>query len=130
MKTSISLIAITVLFIALQSCVQEEHEKTVTFKVDMSQVENVKNVGIRGQFTAPSWEVTVPMSDDDQDGIYEVTLSQQTAQSQVQFKFVNQNDQFELAGKNNRHINFEYKPETIVYTAVFNDGNGSQQTVD
>ncbi len=38
------LTSLTLLF----ACVQEEHLKTVTFTVDMSSMENIGNVGIRG----------------------------------------------------------------------------------
>ena len=114
------------LFLIMASCVQEEHLKTVPFKVNMSQLENVNNVGIRGQFTSPPWEVTVPMKDENNDGIYEVTLSEMTAQSSVDFKFVNQNDQFELECKPNRSLNFEYRPETLEYSALYNNETGNQ----
>lgn len=120
-------LTIAIVLLALTSaCVQKEHLKTVTFKVDMSQVENTGNVGLRGQFTSPPWQVTVPMEDNDSDGIYEVTLSEMTAQSSVDFKFVNQNDQFELECKPNRSISFEYEPETLEYHAIFNTESGNQ----
>ncbi len=46
-----------------------------------------------------------------------------TGQNTLQFKFVNHDDQFELSDQDNRVITFEYRPETIVYEAVFNDPN-------
>lgn len=127
MKHINELRTMTVLFTAiLVGCVQETHTKTVVFKVDMNDVENVGNVGIRGQFTNPPWELTVPMTDENNDGIYETTVSDKTAQNSVEFKFVNQNDQFELKDKNNRTIPLEYKPETITYEAVFDNQEGRQ----
>ena len=117
------------LYLCSQSCVQETHTKTVTFKVDMSAVENPQNVGIRGNFTDNSWSDTIPLTDDNNDGIYEGTLSQKTAVNGIQFKFVN-NDAFELDGKDNRSIVFEYKPETIVYEAIFNNPEGQQNTLN
>lgn len=108
-------------------CVQKEHQKTVTFKVDMTQEQNVQRVGLRGQFTSPSWEVTVPMSDENGDGIYEVTLIEATAQSSVDFKFIKNNDEFELEHQPNRFVQFEYKPEIIFYESIFNDINGKQK---
>lgn len=117
------------LYICSQSCVQETHTKTVTFKVDMSTVENPQNVGIRGNFTDNSWSDTVPLTDDNNDGIYEGTFSQKTAVNGIQFKFVN-NDEFELDGQDNRRIVFEYKPETIVYEAIFNNPEGKQKTLN
>lgn len=108
-----------------QSCVQETHQKTVTFRVDMTSVPTASNVGVRGSFTANSWTETMPLTNKNGDGIYEGTFSQKTAINAIDFKFVN-NDDYELKGQNNRIINFEYKPETIEYEAVFNNPNGEQ----
>ena len=119
-------ILMLLLMTVLIACVQKTHTKTVTFKVDMNSVENVSGVGLRGQFTDPPWEITVPMTDEDNDGIYETTVSDKTAQNSVEFKFVNQNDQFELKDKNNRRVEFEYKPETITYQAIFDHEDGKQ----
>ena len=119
------LTSLTLLF----ACVQEEHLKTVTFTVDMSGMENIGNVGIRGQFTSPPWQVTLPMTDRNGDGIYELTLSETTAQSSVAFKFVNQDNVFELDCKPNRTIQFEYKPETLEYQAVFDVEGGDQKSI-
>ncbi len=117
------------IFITSQSCVQKTHIKNVTFKVDMSAVENPQNVGIRGNFTDNPWSDTAPLTDDNNDGIYEGTFSQKTAVNSVQFKFVN-NGEFELDGQDNRSIQFEYKPETIVYEAVFNNPEGQQKSIN
>ena len=42
-----------ILFLSLitLSCVQKKHSKTITFKLDMSHVERVFKVGVRGPFT-------------------------------------------------------------------------------
>ncbi|MFD0861770.1 hypothetical protein ACFQ1M_06095 [Sungkyunkwania multivorans] len=122
MKT-INIITI-LLLISFTSCVQDIHQKTVTFRVDMNAVENVKNVGVRGNFTNPTWGRTIPLEDPDGDGIYEGTFSKKAAADNISFKFVNQNDQFELNGQDNRSIQFEYKPETITYEAVFDKAEG------
>ena len=76
MKTCIKLL-LAALF--LSSCVQETHLKTVTFQVDMKGIENVSDVGIRGSFTPNQWTETVPLNDEDGDGIYEGTFSHKTA---------------------------------------------------
>ena len=102
------------------ACVQERHLKTVTFKVDMRNVENTENVGIRGNFTEDRWNETILLTDEDNDGIYETTITQETAFNDIQFKFVNQNDNFELKDADNRILKFEYKPEIITYEAIFN----------
>ncbi|AXG71106.1 hypothetical protein KORDIASMS9_03361 [Kordia sp. SMS9] len=108
------------LLISITSCVQETHLKTITFKVRMNGVENPKNVGIKGNFTNPSWKQLIPMTDDNNDGIYEVTLSEKTAANGIQFKFVNQNDQYEMKNQPNRTLKFKYQPQTLTYIATFN----------
>lgn len=92
----------------------------------MNPAENTGQIGLRGSFTSPPWEVTLPMIDEDMDGTYETTLSQKTAQNEIQFKFI-QNGQYELEGHDNRVIVFEYKPEDILYTAIFDDPDGEQR---
>jgi hypothetical protein len=101
--------------------VQETHLKTVTFKLDMKANEHPKNVGVRGDFTSNPWNETVHLTDDNNDGIFEGTLSQKTARNQIEFKFVNHSSIYELEALDNRIIKFQYKPETIVYEAIFNN---------
>ncbi|MEL6304392.1 MAG: hypothetical protein AAFQ20_06330 [Bacteroidota bacterium] len=113
------LIYITLLSLAT-SCVQETHLKKVTFKVDATELEGDKNIGIRGNFTPNAWDDVLPLSDDNQDGIFEIELSQKTAASTVAFKFVN-GETIELQGKENRTISFEYREETIVYETQFDN---------
>ena len=125
MKIILKLLILTVL---CASCVQEVHLKTVTFKVDMNGVDSVSQVGVRGQFTDNPWTETFLLTDENNDGIYEGTYAEKTAANQVQFKFVNQNSDYELKDTDNRVIQFEYQPETIIYEAVFNDVKGKQTT--
>ncbi|WP_299676533.1 hypothetical protein [uncultured Dokdonia sp.] len=113
--------------ISLASCVQKEHLKTVTFKVDMTHVEPISQVGIKGEFTNPSWKEIIPLTDANNDGVYELTVSQTTAVSAVEFKFVH-NGVYELLNQKNRVLRFEYKPETLVYEGVFNNPEAKQIT--
>lgn len=122
MKITKTILVGCLALISLVSCVQKEHLKTVTFKVDMTAVTSVSEVGMKGEFTDPSWKVIIPLTDADNDGIYETTLSQTTAVSKVGFKFVH-NGVYELQGQNNRQLYFEHKPETRTYTAVWNTSN-------
>ena len=111
-------IAISTLF---TSCVQEEHEKTVKLFVDTNGIENVQSIGIRGDFLPNQWRETVPMTDENKDGIYEISFTRETAAYGIEFKFVKNDNEFELKGQDNREIVFEYKPETIEYRTTFND---------
>jgi len=125
MKALKHFISILTLGLLLTSCVQKQHMKTVTFKVDMNAIEKVGQVGLRGEFINSSWKQTIVLTDLDKDGIYEVTLSQETAQNTAEFKFTH-NGTYELKGENNRKLNLEYKPEKLVYEAVFNNPKGNQ----
>lgn len=119
MKKYITLI--TVLALLLTSCVQEEHDKKITFLVDTNGIENVESIGIRGDFLPNQWRETVPLSDENKDGIYEISFSEKTAVYGISFKFVKNGKDYELKGENNRELVFEYKPETIIYRTKFNN---------
>lgn len=119
MKKIITVIIITVF--ALSSCVQEEFEKKVTFIVDTNGIENVNSIGIRGDFLPKRWKETVFLLDENKDGKYEITFTEKTAAYGIEFKFVKNDTEYELKGKNNREIVFEYKPETITYEIKFNE---------
>ncbi len=120
MKIHIKLIVIAVIAL-FASCVQKEHMKTVTFSVDMNGIENIESVGIKGGFTDQPWRQTIPLLDEDGDGIYEITFNRETAAYGIEFKFVKNDNQIELEGQENRELVFEYKPETIQYQTKYND---------
>ncbi len=129
MKTVQSIIVLILIATCLMSCVQDTHEKTIHFKVDMSNVPNANNVGVKGQFPGESWEDIYKLTDSDNDGIYEGSITYSTGQGWVSFKFVNELEVFELNCQNNRSISFKYEPETIVYEALFDDQEGKQTTI-
>jgi len=120
MKKYIKIIAIAAITL-FGSCVQKEHMKTVTFSVDMNGIENIESVGIKGDFTDQAWRQIVPLSDEDGNGIYEITFNRETAAYGIEFKFVLNEKETELQGQENRELVFEYKPETLVYQTKFND---------
>jgi len=109
---------VSLLFLTL-SCVQETHLKTIYLKVNMSNEASINNPVVMGQFTNPAWEKAIPLTDENNDGIYEAKVELKVAQFDVEFKFKN-NDMYELQNQNNRSITFEYEPETFIYEAVFN----------
>lgn len=127
MKTIQSLF-IYIIFIIITSCVQDTHLKTIYFKVDMSKVDKISNPSVKGQFTSLAWQEAINLTDINGDGIYEAKIEVQAAQLGMQFKFVNANT-YELEGQNNRFIQFEYKPQTLIYECVFNDPNGNQSEI-
>ena len=122
MNTRLFLILLS-LMVFTASCVQQSHQKVVKVILDMRAVENPNRVGIRGQ-SPLSWEETTFLEDQDDDGIFEGEFEFYTAVNQIEFKFVNQDSQFELDDEPNRTISFEYKPEKMTYSAIFNDPEG------
>ncbi|GAB5563907.1 MAG: hypothetical protein Wins2KO_09700 [Winogradskyella sp.] len=113
-------LSIFIITLSLTNCVQETHLKTINFKIDLSTVEVINNPSVKGEFTNPSWEKAITLTDSDNDGIYEGKVEVQSAQFGMHFKCFN-NDEFELQGSDNRFITFEYKPETIIYEATYNN---------
>ena len=114
-------ILMSLVLICLLSCVQETHEKTVIIKVDMNGVKNAETVMVKGSFTDNPWSEALPLKDLNNDGIYEITLNRKTAFNSISFKFTLGENRYELIGKDNRSIQFEYQPETIIYETVFNN---------
>ncbi|MGC6432539.1 MAG: hypothetical protein ACON5F_15955 [Jejuia sp.] len=105
----------------LFNCVQTTHPKTILFKLDMRSETDLSKVGIRGNTSPLSWNETFYLTDNNNDSIYEGEIQLNSASYDIEFKFVNQTENFELQDKPNRSIRFEYKPETIVYSAIFNN---------
>lgn len=119
MKKMITLAVVTLLIFT--NCVQQEFEKTITFKVDTNGIEDLESLGIRGDFLPNQWRESVPLTDDDNDGIYEITFTEKTAYYGISFKFVKNGFDYELKEKDNRELVFEYKPENITYITKFNN---------
>ncbi len=103
------------------SCVQKTQPKTITLIVDMSTIKNVKTVGVRGSNLPLSWKETLFLDDKNNDGTYKTTLNLNTANYDIEFKFIKNDSIFELEKQNNRNIVFEYKPESIIYKTSFNN---------
>lgn len=114
-------ISIILIVLFLTSCVQKKHKKTLHFKLDMNGVENPVNVGIKGYTYPLSWDKTLLLTDNNNDGVFEISIELESASYDIEFKFVNQQNNFELRDSDNRSIRFDYKPETILYETVFNN---------
>jgi len=119
MKKIISILIVVISICT--GCVQQEFDKKVTFLVDTNGVENLESLGIRGDFLPNQWRESYPLTDKNNDGIYEVTFNEKTAVYGISFKFVKNGFDYELKDKENRQIVFEYKPETIIYKAKFDN---------
>lgn len=116
----LKLISTLIIIVLLASCVQDTQPKTITVKVDMTGIENPSKVGLRGNGPL-SWEETTYLRDINDDGIYEETFEIYSANQDIEFKFVNNENEFELKDQSNRSLSFEYKPEIIIYEATFDN---------
>lgn len=120
MKSKIYLWNICALLVlSLAGCVQETHDKKIRITVNMKGVTDFEQVGIRGDIKPLSWQENLTLEDKDRDSIYNVDVIVNTAQNQLNFKLVLDENSFELEGKENRSIPFEYKTESLEYITSF-----------
>jgi hypothetical protein len=117
MKT-IALLTASILLLVNTSCVQKTHKKTITFTLDVSGIENIKSVGIRGWDNPLSWNKDYPMKEIVKDSLYQVTVTGETGRICTEFKF-SINEQLELEGKENRKVYFDTKSDTTKVSFVF-----------
>ena len=114
------LIAIWILLLlSLSACVQERHNKNILISVDMTGTSEFEKVGIRGDLKPLGWQESLLLEDYDKDSIYTAEVIINTASNQLNFKLVLDEDLFELEGKENRIIPFEYKTESLQYITAF-----------
>ena len=117
------LIAIWILLLlSLSACVQERHDKNILISVDMTGTSEFEKVGIRGDLKPLGWQESLLLEDHDKDSIYTAEVIINTASNQLNFKLVLDEDLFELEGKENRIIPFEYKTESLQYITAFDSG--------
>lgn len=118
MKISLYIIAILLLFLST-GCVQKTKKRIVVFTLDVSKVDTIKNVGIRGQENPLSWNKDFAMKETVKDSLYQVTIQGETGRICSEFKF-SINDKLELEGKENRKVYFDTKSDTTKVSFVFN----------
>jgi hypothetical protein len=106
------------LFLFCTSCVQKTYTKTVVFLLNVSNINEIKTVGIRGNNKPLSWDYNFEMKAFNGDTLYKATVTFITGYKFAETKFV-VNDVFELQEQSNRRINFSDK-DTTVYMARFN----------
>lgn len=115
-------ITIVFLFFLCTSCVQKSYKRTVVFTLDVSQVKNVKKVGIRGNDKPLSWDTDFEMKEVKKDSLYQITITGETGYKFTEVKFV-VNDNFEFQNQDNRRVLFDEKNDTTFYKSVFNKRN-------
>jgi putative oxidoreductase len=118
MKKIIVLLFITM---SLISCVQKTNNHTVTILLDVSEIKDIKTVGIRGNENPFSWDYDSEMEVVKKDSLYKKTFKISTGSLCTEIKFTI-NGNFELKDKENRKVYFNKNGETI-YKAKFNKVN-------
>lgn len=111
---------LTIAFLSIafaSSCVQESHQRTVVFQLDVKGIKNIKTVGIRGN-NPLNWNSDYEMVKG-KDSMYSATISGETGYLFTNVKFTI-NGEFELVDKPNRKVYFDTKKDTTFYKAIFN----------
>jgi hypothetical protein len=115
-----SVIVFTLLIISLlmSSCVQKTYKRTVMVTLDVSKVENIESVGIRGNGKPLSWENDYPMQEVVKDSLYKAIITTETGYLFAEIKFT-VNGTYELQNQPNRRVQFTQQ-DTTYYKATFN----------
>ena len=113
------LLSCTILLVITAGCVQKTHKRTVTFTLDVSGMENIKSVGIRGWDNPLTWEKDHPLKEIVKDSLYQATITGETGRICTEFKFT-VNEKMELEGDENRKIYFDTTKDTTKALFVFN----------
>ncbi|SFR47675.1 hypothetical protein SAMN04490243_1955 [Robiginitalea myxolifaciens] len=121
MQSKIISFTVLLALVLTTSCVQETHVKEIHFQVDTGSDESIGAVGIRGSLPPLSWNETIELSDPDGDGIFTGKVLVDTGHSSMSFKFVAEDGSYELANQNNRNLEFEYQPQVIRYSTIWNN---------
>lgn len=103
------------------NCVQKSYNQTVTLILDVSEIPNIKTVGVRGGDKPLSWQEDFKMNALVEDSLYTATFSGKTGLLFTEIKFV-VNGEFEFKDQDNRRVVFDKSRKTI-YKAKFNKIN-------
>lgn len=112
-KSNVKGIAQVLIIFVTFSC--NTQERSITLKVNTQNLQNVNSVTVRGNIKPLSQSEGYKLTDADQDGIYETTLSFNTNKLNVKFKFF-VNEKSELQGSDPRVIWFKNEPVIGNYT--------------
>jgi putative oxidoreductase len=120
MKTpSLLLLLLTLGSLLLPGCVQPAHDKTVVYLLDVRDLPNVRQVGLRGRDKPLSWGQDLPLKPANPDStLYRAVVTIHTGYLLTEVKFT-VNGEFEFKDADNRRIKFG-PGDTTVYRARFN----------
>lgn len=101
------------LCLCTQSCYTQEY--SVTFKVDMTKHFENEKISIRGNIAPLTWDKDFPLTDDNQDGVYEATVLFKTSKNRLRYKFA-KGTELELIGSDNRSLYLKAASQTVENT--------------
>ena len=111
--------ALCALLAALTGCVQQAHDRTVVYELEVSGQPGIRSVGVRGANLPLSWEQDLAMTAVTGDSVYRAVVTHKTGYLATEVKFT-VNGGFELRDQPNRRVAFT--GDTTVYRARFNVG--------
>lgn len=117
MKTK-NLFVWVILSLLLTSCVQKSYKRIVVVTLDVSRVNKIQSVGIRGNGKPLSWETDYPMQQLVKDQLYRTIITTNTGYLFTEVKCT-VNGNFELSNQPNRRIIFDTKKDTTFVHFVF-----------
>lgn len=101
----------------ISSCVQESNVRHIKVTLDVSAIDSITSVGIRGEGHPLSWQTDYPMQELVKDSLYTAVITTKTGYKFGECKFTVNGD-FELKGEENRRVYFA-ESDTTYYHAVF-----------
>jgi hypothetical protein len=107
------------LCLATTGCVQKAYDRTVVYELDVSALDSVKTVGLRGDDRPLVWQQDQPMTAVVADSLYRTTVTYHTGYRTTDVKFT-VNGTFEFDNGDNRRVPFEMNGDTTIYRARFN----------
>lgn len=102
--------------IACQTTKSQSHQ--ITFKVAINETDVKKSIAIKGSIAPLAWDKLHPLTDMDNDGIYETTIRFDTNKKNVKYKFLIDGEE-EFIGNDNRVL--WYKSESQIANHTFNE---------
>lgn len=112
-----SIILVSLLLFWLAGCVQKSYTKTVVVTLKVSNIKDIKTVGIRGQGKPLSWDNDFELKPVVKDSLYTATITAVTGYKFAKIKFTVNGD-FELKEQPNRRVVFSDK-DTTYYNVIF-----------
>jgi hypothetical protein len=116
---SVAVVALFIISSLMSSCVQKTYKRTILLTLDVSKVENIESVGIRGNGKPLSWDTDFPMQEVVKDSLYKAIITTETGYLFAEGKCT-VNGNFELQDKPNRRIEFNTANDTTSVHFVFN----------